>query len=124
MNKKLKTKIGEELVMLAIAGYHIPSHIDTSVDIDEILVWTCEYNYYSLAKILIEAGADVNTISKYGNRPLHWVAVFNYAKIAELLVSNGADINVRDEYNKTPLQYAISDHCTDVVKVLRNADTH
>jgi ankyrin repeat protein len=57
------------------------------------------------AKLLIEAGADVNKQNSSGETPLFLVST---PEVARLLIAHGAEVNVRDEYGMTPLHQARS----------------
>ena len=54
-----------------------------------------------IAKLLIDAGADVNSKDTEGNTPLHWS--FSPEAI-DFLVSKGADINAKNSAGLTPLE--------------------
>jgi ankyrin repeat protein len=60
------------------------------------------------ARLLLDAGADVNSINKYGNSPL-FVAVFNSngrGELISLLRSHGADPFLVNRSGQTPLGLA------------------
>ncbi|KAH0527112.1 hypothetical protein TsFJ059_002145 [Trichoderma semiorbis] len=54
-------------------------------------------------KLLLGYGADVQTIDKYGNTPLHLAVIFGDLALAALLLSEGANANVANNNGKTPL---------------------
>ena len=54
-------------------------------------------------KLVLEAGANVNSKDDYGKTALHYVHI---ADIAELLISYGADVEARNKWGDTPLHYA------------------
>lgn len=58
-----------------------------------------------LMDMLIEAGADINSISANEDRwtPLHYAVHYNDREGIELLVERGADKNIRDVKGRTPL---------------------
>jgi ankyrin repeat protein len=61
----------------------------------------------SVVKILVEHGADVNAVHRYGETPLHQAAfVQNYA-IVKYLLEHHADINKKDKYGRTALHQAV-----------------
>jgi hypothetical protein len=59
---------------------------------------------------LIEAGADVNAISRggsqKGSRMLHFVAVCGDVEMAKFLLAHGADVKLKDERGETPAKNA------------------
>lgn len=59
-----------------------------------------------VAEHLLNAGADVNIQTNYGNSPLHWAAKYNFTEVAQLLVDRGADIKLENSNNETPLDCA------------------
>ena len=58
--------------------------------------------------VLIDAGADVNSIGRYGCGPLHyaceWVSSHNHRdQVINLLLDNHADVNAHSQHGYTPL---------------------
>jgi len=65
-----------------------------------------ESDALAAAKLLIEAGVDVNAVSERGQTALHG-AVYRAANdIIRLLVASGARTDLQDELGRTPLQLA------------------
>jgi ankyrin repeat protein len=68
--------------------------------------------YVETARILIEAGANVNAICQdwpgpdHGYTPLHFAVDADCLQLVELLIANGADIEAKSEYGLTPLNLA------------------
>ncbi len=60
----------------------------------------------TLAKVLLKAGADVNSKDKHLETPLHNAAVKGRTGIAKVLLDAGADVNARDDDGLTPLHNA------------------
>jgi ankyrin repeat protein len=61
----------------------------------------------AVAKLLIDAGADVNA-RQGGFTPLHSVAQGGDVEFARLLAEAGADVNVRAENQQRPLDLALA----------------
>ena len=63
---------------------------------------------YEIARILIEAGADVNIKDQFGNTALSFAASYpDESRVSQLLIKSGADVNVRDVITGfTPLHHA------------------
>lgn len=83
--------------------------------------------YSVIAKILLDAGADVNARDKLGLTPLLVAcgkSSEGYKAIAELLIKKGAFINVRDTLGFTPFLLSLSGGTTEIAKLLveRGAD--
>lgn len=55
------------------------------------------------ARLLIEAGADVNSRDDLGNTPLHEAVGALNPRVAKLLIRRGAKVNARNKKGETPL---------------------
>ena len=72
---------------------------------------------YSVAKLLITNGADVNARTySDGKTSLIKASKYGYCDIAELLIENGADLNVMDDEGKTALDYSSTEEMTTLLK--------
>ncbi|KAH8797231.1 hypothetical protein DL96DRAFT_1788288 [Flagelloscypha sp. PMI_526] len=67
---------------------------------------------------LIEKGADVNSLSKYGIPILHNAAHRNQLRVVQVLLEHGADVDMVGERYGSPLQAAAEGRALDVVKFL------
>lgn len=56
------------------------------------------------AKILIDAGADINFQNNEGSTALHTAAFFCYPEIVKLLLDKKADKTIKNKYNATPYE--------------------
>ncbi len=61
-----------------------------------------------VAKLLIDAGADVNARSVRNSTPLHMAAANCFPDVVRLLLENGAQPNARNGRDRTPLQHVRS----------------
>ena len=66
-------------------------------------------NRTDVAKLLWQAGADVNKPTITGDTPLHRAAHWNSTEVGRLLLAEGADTNVKNRRNETPLDCARGD---------------
>jgi ankyrin repeat protein len=75
--------------------------------------------HVEVAKVLLEAKADIGLASKSGKTALHYVAYYNgNLDLAKLLLDAGANPNVLDKRKKTPLDYAVSRKNDELVELL------
>lgn len=66
------------------------------------------------AKLLLDAGADINQTDANAVTPLIMAIVNNRVDVARLLIDRGADIHAADWYGRTPLWAAIETRNMDV----------
>src|SRR5262249_55475794 len=83
-------------------------------------------NHEDIVKLLIAAGANVNSKSTDSETALMWAVsdagnIHNNISIAKLLIAAGADINSKDNHDKTALSYAAESGREDFVKLLQDA---
>lgn len=64
-------------------------------------------SYFSIIKLLVEQGADVNSPSNRGTTPLMIAVGQGEIQIAEYLIQHGADINHVNETNDNALTYTL-----------------
>ena len=62
----------------------------------------------TVARLLIESGANLEATSVFGARPLHWAASVGLPSTVELLIQHDADIEAKcTEFGATPLYWAV-----------------
>src|SRR6185312_300886 len=54
------------------------------------LHWTAETDQAETARLLLDAGADIEARTSWGATPLDWAAVMGSKNVAELLLAGGA----------------------------------
>ena len=89
-----------------------------NIDGDTPLHVVCGWGDAAAAKILINAGAELNVPGDLGRTPLFDAVAWGDTGLIELLINAGADINWHDDYGKTPMQLAINLGKEDVVRFL------
>jgi len=82
------------------------------------LIRACGVNDISIARMLVDAGTDVNAVDMNGDTPLIRAARGGYSPIVSYLISNGADIDTKGSGNKTALMNAIGENKPYAVKLL------
>jgi ankyrin repeat protein len=86
------------------------------------LIMSSREGHVKIAEILIEAGADVNIQTSYGETALIVIAMFyentEQIRIAEKLIDNGADVNLQNKYGETALFFAVYMGYYDLIDIL------
>jgi ankyrin repeat protein len=67
-----------------------------------ILSISAQRGSYTIAKLLVMQGADVNTINNSGNTPLHYANWYGYVNISDLLINFGANEKIRNNKGLKP----------------------
>ncbi len=70
-----------------------------------LLIYACVYNRSTLAKMLIENGADINLNDSTRKSALHCAVITGNIDIIMLLINNRADVNAQDSRGFTALNY-------------------
>jgi hypothetical protein len=83
--------------------------------------WAAFKNSLAVAKLLIEAKADVNAKADNGMTPLLIASLYNFLDMARLLIDAKADVNAKSNMGNTPLQIAIKRNFLDLANLLRQA---
>jgi ankyrin repeat protein len=78
----------------------------------------CGRGHYSLARLLIQNGANVNARSTYGDTALHKAVLGGHIQTVKLLLEKDADINAKDNQEWTPLHGAARNGNANVVQLL------
>ncbi|XP_064118603.1 rabankyrin-5-like isoform X2 [Macrobrachium nipponense] len=72
----------------------------------------------TVAKHLLEAGADINATDSQRRTLLHMAIEVGDIQVATFLINNGADVNVRNRDGQSPLQMCITEGLSAVVGLL------
>ena len=80
----------------------------------------CFKGYEEMAKILLEAGADVNARNGMGGTCLIFAVTFNREGIAKLLIDHGAKTDAVDAQGHTALYHARTQGFEHLVPLLEN----
>jgi ankyrin repeat protein len=74
-----------------------------------------------IVRVLLEYGADINSIGYHGWTPLHVAAAIGNLKLTELCLFHGASVRALTDTAQTPLHKACSSKNVGVVKALLEA---
>ncbi|MDN7861600.1 ankyrin repeat domain-containing protein [Burkholderia cepacia] len=69
-------------------------------------------------KVLVDAGANVNSIGDLGNTPLHHAAMMGQLESARLLLKCGATTQAKNEFGQTPLDVAKLSGSEEMIRLL------
>ncbi len=83
-----------------------------------ILHWAVYLGNLEAVKVLLRAGARVNTPDVYGATALHWAAWGGQHSIAKLLLNNGASCRAEDIKRRTAKDWAIMMGQNDLIRLL------
>ncbi len=75
-------------------------------------------NYDMIAKMLLEAGADVNVVQMSGATPLHSAAHNGNIELLIVLLEAGANVEAKMEDGKTPADKASEKGFSEIAKIL------
>jgi len=67
---------------------------------------------FEISKLLLDSGANVNDIDKYGKTALMYAQTVEQTRF---LIENGADVNIKDNYGETPLMFTRSIEQTELL---------
>jgi class 3 adenylate cyclase len=87
------------------------------------LNWAAWRNDTAMMRVLLDAGANINSANRTGFTPLHHAGEAGSKEAATLLVTNGANLTLRNLHGQTPEQTAAATHHPEVAEILRQAAT-
>ncbi|CAM4973559.1 unnamed protein product [Rotaria socialis] len=81
-----------------------------------LLYYACRYGHFSVAKWLLEHGANVNIQmkTKPKSTPLHGAKYRGHYLIVELLLEYGADVNIKNDFGTTIFDEEISNDVDNI----------
>jgi len=89
------------------ADFEIPAHNDMRVrPLHAAVAHSDQTQAITLARILLDAGADPNAQQENGMRPLHEAVYNGNAELVELLIAFGANPHLSNDDGDSPLQVA------------------
>ena len=133
-------KIGVTVLMLAVSGWTNPEQKSQSpaADMRDIAVAVvpgfvkneisreknaknAENRHAELAKLLIDAGANINAASRDGWTALMYAAACGNASAVKMLIDKGADVKVKNCKGKTALDIARERGLKEAIRLLEAA---
>lgn len=95
--------------------------IDGNAGRESPLIAAASLNAGRVARVLVEAGANLEAIALFGARAIHWAAWTGDAATVDLLIRAGARIDERcSEFGATPLFWAAHGYGPQGDRVKRN----
>lgn len=94
----------------------VRQHINAGTDINtkdpfggsSPLISACVFGKPGIARILIDAGADINLQNNDGSTALHSAAFFCRPEIVKMLLEKGADKSLRNRFNATAYESVLA----------------
>ncbi len=93
---------------------NVPEHTRNSSP----LITAAALGKFEAAKILVDAGAELNYKNMDGSTALHTAALFGKTDIAKILIDAGADLNIRNNDESTALHTAAFFCRVEIVEAL------
>lgn len=104
-NGWLKEECGAEIAALLLNS---GAAIEGAGEKESPLIAATSLGVESVAKLLIDTGADIEAMGVFGARPLHWAAAVGLPSTVETLLKNGAELEAKcTEFASTPLFWAV-----------------
>lgn len=82
------------------------------------IFWAMENSLPHIAEFLLEKGAYVDAVNKYGWTALILASVEGHSDYVQLLLEHGAEVNAQARNGKTALTYASEEGHSDIVQLL------
>ena len=79
------------------------------------------YGHKAIVNLLLDKGANVDAVNKYGRTPLHFAALNGRIDVVNLLIDRGAKVNPADNNSLTPLNLAKKERHKAVATLLKKA---
>jgi len=122
VSSKLKVAPEMDIHVAVVAGNieAVKQHIAAGTDLNEKdamggsspLITACLFDRKEIAKLLIDAGANINFQNNDGSTPLHVAAFFCKPDMVQLLMENNASKTLKNKYNNTAYEIVTSPFST------------
>ena len=84
----------------------------------ELLIEAAQIRTTTDARGFLEAGADVNASTMWGQTPLHLASRGGRPEMVLLLIHAGGNVNAQDQWGQTPLHLAVAERHADTARLL------
>lgn len=88
------------------------------------LLWAVQNNSVDRVKLLLDAGANIQSRDDRGQTSLWWAVEKSNVAMVKLLLDRGANVELKDKKDRTPLHWAVQKGKVDIVKQLLNANAN
>jgi ankyrin repeat protein len=78
---------------------------------------------FEKVKTLLQAGANINAITKFKHTPLMLAARDGYEEVVDFLITQGADIHATDSLGHTAYSIAVINHRYKIAEKLKSSGT-
>ena len=82
------------------------------------LIYASTKGYLNIVRILIEFGANIESLDKNKDTPLMMASLYGHIDVVDFLIKNGANINAVDDEGDTALHLAAMNSHVSVIKYL------
>uniref|UniRef100_A0A0G4F022 Uncharacterized protein n=1 Tax=Chromera velia CCMP2878 TaxID=1169474 RepID=A0A0G4F022_9ALVE len=97
---------GNEYMVSVLLQYHAdPNSIEFQYKKSPLML-AVEYGHMTIARMLLDAAAEVNRQDRDGNTALHYAAKKGDAEMASFLLKRNANVRIENNDNKTPIGIA------------------
>jgi ankyrin repeat protein len=110
----------DALKMIITNGANLNAQLD-STGMTALLICVLR-EHYECAQILVESGANVNSVDMYGCTALIMAADNGHTDIMSLLIEHKADVNARIRHQSTALLLTVYHGHVDCVRLLCGVD--
>ncbi|KAF3075556.1 Ankyrin repeat domain-containing protein 50 [Trichoderma lentiforme] len=125
-NIKLRGNLGRTPLLLAATRYVLPLPLDKGADPEpmdnglrrSLILPAAENRHVATVQLLLDKGANVESMDMHGRIPLSYAAENGYTAIVQLLLDHGAGIDSKGGFTQTPLSYAARNGHIAVVQLL------
>lgn len=113
--KKTATKVDIHTAVITSNAEALKQHITAGSDLNQKdpiggsspLISACLFGKTEMAKMLIDAGADLNFQNKDGSTALLTAAFFCHPEIVKMLLDKGADKTIKNMYGSTAYESVV-----------------